>query len=177
MVVVKDILHVAQLDRANKGLSLVTPKESSKLSALNIGKEAKRFDSSTGLHKPWKTIKKGEYLYAKIPNHPNATKNGYVLEHRAVMENFLGRYLEVSEVVHHINNHKHDNRIENLRLMSRKDHGWLHKPPLKTEERICPNCGRSFIRKPKGKADTGVSPKCSRKCNGEYSRKIQMGLL
>jgi hypothetical protein len=86
----------------------VSPKESSKLSALNIGKEAKRFDSSTGFHSEWKTIKKGEYLYAKIPNHPNSTKNGYVLEHRAVMENFLGRYLDTSEVVHHVNGDKHD---------------------------------------------------------------------
>lgn len=33
-----------------------------------------------------KVIKKGDYLYALVPDHPNATKNGYVLLHRVVME-------------------------------------------------------------------------------------------
>jgi len=117
----------------------------------------------------WKTIKKGDYLYGLVPLHPNATKNGYVLEHRLVMENFLGRYLTRHELVHHIDKNKHNNVITNLRVMSIRNHNNLHKNPLKMEERLCDVCGVTFIRRPKGKYDLGRTPCCSRSCNGKRS--------
>jgi hypothetical protein len=65
-----------------------------------------------------RTIDKDGYVLIKMPDHPYATNTGYVREHRLVMEQLLGRYLEPEEVVHHKNGNKADNRIENLELFA-----------------------------------------------------------
>jgi hypothetical protein len=71
-------------------------------------------------HPEWKggrIVNKDGYIEIYCLNHPNARKHTrYILEHRLVMEKHLGRHLTRSEVVHHKNGVKDDNRIENLEL-------------------------------------------------------------
>lgn len=66
------------------------------------------------------------YKYIYNPRHPDATKTGYVLEHRLVMEKVIGRRLEQDELVHHLNHNRLDNRPENLHLCSNSEHGTTH---------------------------------------------------
>lgn len=42
--------------------------------------------------------------------------NGYILEHRRIMQDHLGRSLYEGENIHHKNGVRSDNRIENLEL-------------------------------------------------------------
>lgn len=55
------------------------------------------------------------YVLLRVPDHPLAV-NGYVMEHRLIMERHINRYLTKMEVVHHKNRIPSDNRIENLIL-------------------------------------------------------------
>ena len=125
-----------------------------------------------------KTVNKGDYLYAVVKGHPGASKYGYILYHRVVMQNHLGRLLMANEVVHHIDGNKFNNDISNLELMDSKRHAKLHK--LKHGRKYvllkCPECGKLFeIAHNLSFLSKGMSASfCSRHCNGVFSRKKQL---
>jgi len=66
-------------------------------------------------HYKWKLNKSG-YRTIYLPKHPNSSKQGYVAEHRLIVEQKIGRHLTKEEVVHHIDEDKQNNKIENLML-------------------------------------------------------------
>lgn len=126
-----------------------------------------------------KIVSKGDYNYAVVKQHPNATKYGYVLEHRIIIENHLGRLLNSNEVVHHINGDKKDNRIENLEVQTAKEHAKMHglEQGSKWCELKCPQCSKVFHREYRQTflQKTGASyTACSRSCSGKLSRTIQL---
>lgn len=107
------------------------------------------------------------YVVLLLRNHPMADGSGRVLEHRYVMANHLGRHLKPGEIVHHKNEDRGDNRIENLELMTAAQHSRLHRPEPKTNKKFkCPECGVVFTRRT-GQVK-GRRTFCSRPCQGSF---------
>lgn len=80
---------------------------------------ARKLDAKTRGPSHWKggVVKHAAgYLKELARGHPFADKNGYVMQHRLVMERHLGRILDPKERVHHKNGIRDDNRLENLEL-------------------------------------------------------------
>ena len=97
------------------------------------------------------------YKYVYHPEHPSSLtsgcRKGYVLEHRYVMEQFLGRCLTENEVVHHIDGTRDNNVLSNLSLLSIEEHTRLHslqsikdKGLHSSNDYHCPRCGRKTNR-------------------------------
>lgn len=127
-----------------------------------------------------KVINKGDYLYALVPEHPKATKNGYVLLHRVVIENHIGRILNSDEVVHHKDHNKKNNDISNLEILNRVYHVKLHGKEKGRQAVMlkCPWCGNMFVR---WKNQTHLQKKskynctcCSKTCRGKLYKEIQL---
>lgn len=62
------------------------------------------------------------YVRIYEPDNPGCYDDGWIMEHRWVIEQSIGRRLERQEHVHHVNGNKEDNCIENLVLLSCSDH-------------------------------------------------------
>lgn len=125
-----------------------------------VGREVKKFLRRNGVTKEFVTWREGEdhyawkgrlidkdgYILVHVKGHPNARKHThYILEHRLVMEEALGRTLLPNEVVHHRDGNKQNNALENLQLFD--SNGEHLAVDLKDR---CPNWtpeGRERIRK------------------------------
>lgn len=109
----------------------------------NMSEAQKRIDRVGKKNPMWNGGIKIHNGYVQIykPNHPNTDVKGYVLEHRLVMEEHLGRYLRPEEVVHHENGITDDNRIENLRLFKNESAHTGYHNKLRTKKKQKLNIG------------------------------------
>ncbi len=85
------------------------------------------------------SIRKGKLLGEENPNWKGGkykTKQGYIIirdnygeripEHIVIVEKYLDRKLYDNEEIHHINEDKADNRLENLVVLAKDEHRVLH---------------------------------------------------
>lgn len=97
---------------------------------LGIAKGSGKSKATKGeSHWSWRggrVIDRNGYVRVRCPQHPNANSNGYVLEHRKVVADLLGRPLLSTEEVHHIDGNKQNNDPDNLMVVTRGEHQRMH---------------------------------------------------
>jgi hypothetical protein len=124
--------------------SRMTPEQCGKLSLAHIGHKPWNKGKKTGLI-PWNKDKPGKrgqehprwnggkstngdgYIRITKPEHPAASKRGWIYEHRLVMEQAIGRPLNPNELVHHIDGDPKNNAPENLKIMLYGQHIRLNE--------------------------------------------------
>lgn len=122
------------------------------------------------------------------PTHPKAMKNknwdGFIYEHIKVAEQSIGRQMLSTEVVHHLDGNRTNNRYENLLVLDRGQHGKLHKwlgkgaPGLEKLVRMEANSGKPKVREPRfchcgNTLQEKQKKSCSLKCSGLMTRKVE----
>lgn len=108
------------ISRTHKGKTL-SPETRAKISDAHSG--VFRNPSEFGGHRKHRN---DGYIAVYVPYHQRANKDGYVMEHILIVERHIGRHLTEDEVVHHKNENKQDNRVENLMVMTKSSHAKLH---------------------------------------------------
>lgn len=146
VVVCRDQVRSMYLDRkmstSEIAKELGSSPESVRQAMIQAGIERRKRGSQEGeKNQSWnggKTIDKSGYVLVRLPGHPTANYNGYVREHRLVMERVLGRPLLPSEVVHHKDGCRSNNDPSNLELFpsnaSHLKHELTGRVPNWTEE-------------------------------------------
>jgi hypothetical protein len=117
------------------------------------GKDNPMYGRRKELSTQWRggrKIRKDGYILVMAPDdHPIRNRSNdpsvYILEHRLIMEQHLGRYLDDAEIVHHLDGNPSNNAIENLQLYKNQsehvlkahpDFGYLNQKPTPDAEQL-----------------------------------------
>lgn len=88
------------------------------------------------------------YEYFMDKEHPLSSKVGRVYMHRYVYSKKVGKWIDKSYYVHHLNENRADNNPENLEAVSPSMHAREHtvrKGCSVKKVRTCTNCQKRFI--------------------------------
>lgn len=125
------------------------------------------------------TSSKG-YVYIHRPDHPRASKTGYVKRADLVLEEKLGRSLETGEFAHHENGIKGDDDPANLTVVRVAEHNQKHGAKRRVPLVLlrCGCCGAEVYRPrwrlPKVEGSFRVF--CSSRCSTKFWRAQQVAL-
>ena len=109
------------------------------------------------------------YIELWRPGHPLARRDGYIFEHRLVAYE-AGLLIDPELQVHHRNEDRADNRLENLQIMDCAGHAVLHHPPQsdslrghwrELQEAAATHCGLCGVRLTAKRSDARF---CSDRC-------------
>jgi hypothetical protein len=130
---------------------------------------------------PERVLAPNGYWLIKVPEDYQGSRYGrgrlYAYEHRVIMEKHIGRLLVKGEVIDHINEDKHDQRIENLQVLTPSEHAKKtirvqreKRGPLPTNTQ-CDWCRNPFRVRP-GKLTSNRWLFCCRQCQFDYQKNI-----
>lgn len=104
--------------------------------------------------------------------HYDTGKKTTVLQHREVMEKHVGRKLLSTEIVHHKDEDKHNNSIDNLEILSPSAHAKHHAehvPPITLTCVFCKNdFQRSGSQEKHNRSQGKFGPFCGKSCSAKY---------
>lgn len=102
-----------------------------------IGHKPPHLFGSKSSHWKGGRIRRGKYIYFLRREHPFSGKQGYIAEHRLVIEADIGRFLTKEEAVHHIDGNGENNALENLILCATHgEHTRLYHPEVAAASKI-----------------------------------------
>lgn len=121
------------------------------------------------------------YEVVYCPEHPRAWSTGYVYTHTIIAEQKVGRLLVPGEIIHHKDGNRKNNDPKNIRITTQSKHARYHGK-LKGLTIVfleCPTCKKSFEREKRQThlVKGGEYTFCSRRCNGVFQRKRQLGMV
>ena len=131
------------------------------------------------VHGPYKRKIDGRQIVIVVEDNGEARTVSYP---KWLLEMQLGRRLDPNmETVDHIDSNIENNELENLRIIPREEHSREDTRRVKPVKFKCAWCQKDFERSPRLVRDKArknkAGPFCSRKCAGQYSRKLQLKLI
>lgn len=104
----------------------------------------------------------------------NSTDTTSMSYPRFLMEHKIGRFLDDDEEVHHIDQDRDNNEIDNLEILTKTEHLLAHGRRCNPLDKMCETCGSTYTSRWPGKAGDRQRF-CSPECSQKSRRKFEVG--